>query len=287
MRPPQQSTIAVCGIARNVGIDLEGEIARIRRALIDFRRVYFVVVESLSADRTVAKLRRLAENNPNFYYESVQHSEEASIKRSMRLAEARNRALEIQRSELPQSNYIYVVDLDGVNRDLDCESIRSCFRYSNWDVMTSNQPKGYYDILALRHHYWNSFDWGEVYQELRSYMPDEVARDLAVFSKSIKLPRGGKLVPVESAFGGGAIYTSAAIENFRYSGLTSSGAEVCEHVPLNLAIHNNGGNIYINPDFVNVEHLGRSHSLKKRIVRRAQKHGGIFSLPNYLIHKEV
>jgi hypothetical protein len=118
-------------------------------------------------------------------------------------------------------------------------------------------------------------------------MPDEVARDLAVFSKSIKLPRGGRLVPVESAFGGGAIYTSAAMKNSRYSGFTSSGAEVCEHVPLNLAIHNNGGNIYINPDFVNVEHLGRSHSPKKRIVRRAQKYGRIFSAPNYLIHKEV
>jgi len=264
---PSESTIVVCGVARDVALDLEDEIKRISMALKDFKQVFFVVVESLSKDGTIAKLKKLSRSNPNFVYDSIQHSEKALFYRAERMAEARNRALEIQRLRFPDAKYIFAVDLDGVNRDLTDRSVLSCFKHKTWDVMTCNQPKGYYDILALRHDYWNPHDWGQVYEELREYMPDQTARYLAVMSRSIKLPVGGALVPVKSAFGGGAIYKTSVLENLKYSGFDDLGQEVCEHVSLNLEITGKGGRIYINPDFVNVKHLGRSHSLKKKVLR--------------------
>jgi hypothetical protein len=60
------------------------------------------------------------------------------------------------------------------------------------------------------------------------------------------------LIPVESAFGGLAIYTMDAFLSGKYIGLSSEGYEVCEHVGFHQAIKERGLNIFIAPKLVNL-----------------------------------
>jgi hypothetical protein len=268
MKLPRNSNIVVCGIARDVEGDLSFEVRRLLRSLKEFKSIAFVVVESFSQDKTRDVLVQLQKDIASFKFESISHSSNLTCTRSERLAEARNASLQIQKSAFPDADYVYMTDLDGVNRDLSLRAVMSCWNYPEWDVMTSNQPLGYYDILALRHDYWCQDNWGEAFEELIKYFPKETAAYIALKSKSISISRENPLIPVKSAFGGGAIYTFESINNKSYNGLDKQGKEVCEHVPLNLSIHDSGGKLYINPALVNVRSLGRSHSLKKRLKRR-------------------
>ena len=268
MKPPQKSDIVVCGIVRDVEDTVSKEISRLKSALREFQNIAFVIVESLSTDKTTSILSKIRNQVDSFEFESISHYRDLELTRSQRLAEARNAAMQIQTSKFSNADYVYVVDLDGVNRDLSLDGVMSCWNYGDWDVMTSNQPRGYYDILALRHDYWCHYNWGAAFEELIKYFPKDTAAEIALKSKSVKISKSNPLIPVKSAFGGGAIYTAAAFSGRKYSGLDRDGQEVCEHVPLNLEIHDAGGSIFINPKLVNVRHLGRSHSIRKRIKNK-------------------
>lgn len=267
MKPPSQSHIVVCGIVRDCEFIVENEIQRIFSALSLFKKVHFIVVESESKDATLSRLQSLALKESRLIVEHLEHTGSNSDLRSIRVSEARNRSLEVLEGEFGKVDYVYVVDLDGVNRDLTSESVLSCFNYDNWSMMSSNQPQGYYDILALRHEYWCSYDYGSALSELRRYFNEDLARFISLDSKSLKIPKNNPIIPVQSAFGGGAIYTASAIQGKRYIGIDSDGKQVCEHLNVNLSISREFGNVYINPAFVNVRHLGRTRSKLSRVSK--------------------
>ena len=67
----------------------------------------------------------------------------------------------------------------------------------------------------------------------------------------IKINSSSKLIEVDSAFGGFAIYKKSDIPaEARYIGLSKNGGEVCEHISFHYSIKKNQGSIFINPKLV-------------------------------------
>lgn len=268
MKPPSQSRIVVCGIVRDSEDVIVHELQTILSALNIFKEVFVIVVESESTDSTLVRLNSIARNEKRLIVEHIEHSGTNSHFRSVRVAEARNRTLQILNSEFSKIDYIYVIDLDGINRDLTADGVMSCFKYGNWTMMSSNQPKGYYDILALRQEFWCNYDYGTAFLELKKYFSEDLARYISLDSKSLKIPISNPIIPVQSAFGGGAIYVADALKDKLYLGVDSFGRQICEHLNVNLAINQELGNMFINPALVNIRHLGRSQSKMKRVSKK-------------------
>jgi len=78
-----------------------------------------------------------------------------------------------------------------------------------------------------------------------------------------KNPPRSSWINVDSAFGGLAIYDTKYIDGCSYTGITSSGIQVCEHVAFNQGIKNNAGEIYINPKLINFKYT--NHNRRKLI----------------------
>lgn len=269
MRKPESSQITVLGVARNIEFKIAHEIRRIDKSLKNFKRVNYIIVESFSNDKTLDKLKILKSRYINFDFESItDFGDTLNSFRSYRLAAARNTALQIAKSKYASADYIFVCDLDGVNRDLTEASVLSNWKYSHWTMMSANQPGGYYDILALIQPYWNSIPYGQQMSELSKYMSDKNVKQLGLFSKSICIDKTDPIIPVQSSFGGGAIYKSENYFEQNYVGLDINMQQVCEHLSVNLNLSNCGNELFINPAFINVRYLGRSRTFRERLLRK-------------------
>ena len=231
--PPQSysHTITIGLTCRNVERYLEKIFYNIEQLKILFNVAKIIFVESRSGDRTLEILQK----SP---YEVI-HLDQKQESRTERLAEARNVIL-----DQAVGDFLFMIDADDINENpWDLDGIRSCFYHQDWDVMTANSIKKYYDIWALRSKECPYDCWAEYERTKDRYNSVD---------KFIKLiPRGGPLIEVDSAFGGFGIYRLSAVRSSgaRYSGLTPQG-EICEHVPLNLKIKEAGGRIFINPRFL-------------------------------------
>jgi hypothetical protein len=253
MKPPQQSQLVIVGAARNVESTLAKQVRVFQRAFASFARTSYVVVESDSSDRTVAILGELKNSHPNFHFVSLGKLQTEFPLRTQRLVRARNAAIDFcaKNSDLSKADYVVVADWDGVNFQLTERAVLSCWNHERWDVATANQPEEYYDVWALRHPNWCPGDcWAEC-RRLERELGSEVAHQIAVSSKRIKIPETYGVIEVESAFGGLAIYRSEVFFQSRYRTPDSSEGEVCEHVAFHAEMRSRGARIIINPALVN------------------------------------
>jgi len=173
--------------------------------------------------------------------------------RTQRLSHCRNQIVNAVRDDPKYQtvDYVMLADLDGVNELLTTEKIAQCWTVpENWDVVCANQLNYYYDIWALRHPHWNPYNYVAQYQNLVSWMGEHQAHQLAIGVKQIKLDLTQKLIPVDSAFGGLAIYKKEAYITGVY-GFPESLVEETEHVPFHQKITTQGYKIFINPAFIN------------------------------------
>jgi hypothetical protein len=131
----------------------------------------------------------------------------------------------------------------------------------------ANQAAPYYDIYALRHPEWSPNDGWHYESNLRSKgMNPLSAREKAIYSRMITIDPRGEWIPVDSAFGGLAIYKRELFENARYSSVLPNGDHVCEHVTLHHTMRLAGARLFINPALVN---LGwNTHSESKLLMKR-------------------
>jgi hypothetical protein len=246
-----ESRIVITGLARDVSDVIDEEVSRLKQAFSDFEEIYFFIVESDSMDNTVEKLKELAIRDHCFDFLSLGAMQSKFPERIERLAHCRKIAAEtIQKYEV---DYVCVSDLDGTNRLLSKDAVTSCWTKSDWDVCTANQLGYYYDIYALRHKDWCARDYSLdiTFLESVGFHPMK-ARRLAVLKKQKKIKRNAKWIEVESAFGGLAIYTKAAYCLGEYAHLDAqTGRIICEHVPFNISIKNQGRRIFINPALIN------------------------------------
>jgi len=266
---PTECEVLVVGTARNCAKHLKNDIFRLQDALTDFKKIYWLVVESDSNDGTLFELEWLASNVSSFCYISLDNLSEKLPSRTERIAFCRNIYMQKIKQTYPYSNvdFVLVADLDGVNKLITREAIRSCFTRNDWDVCTANQNGHYYDIWALRHRVWSPNDCFEQSEFLRSYgLGKRRANFAAIHSKQLVIPPSAPWINVESAFGGLALYRKDAIASGEYAGALKGGVSICEHVILHQQITDKGFKIFINPALINAditEHT-YAHYLRER-----------------------
>lgn len=253
-KPLDTSTVLVTGVIRNGADSLQREVQQLLNATSGFRRTEVFLVESDSRDETVARLNEMAARSESFRFISLGQLEPSLPQRTARLAHCRNAYIEAVRTDprYRDVDYVLVSDLDGMNGLLDSAALHSCFQVQEaWDVLTANQGGPYYDIWALRHPDWSPDDCLRLLSRLEPLFGHEAARDIAVYSRQVRIPRTSPPIAVQSAFGGLALYTREALLSGGYEGLDADGFEVCEHVPHHARIRAAGHRIFINPQLVN------------------------------------
>ncbi len=248
-----ESTVLVAGTVRDCEQTVRSGLIRISAALKDCGKLYWVVVESDSRDKTCDVLLSLAKENSSFRYISLGSLRHEIPTRTARIAHCRNTYLKELRSNPLYSkvDYIVVADLDGVNDLISAKGIASCWDRSDWHVCCANQRGPYYDIYALRHPDWNPNDGYHQCNFLVTHGVSRKAASDALYSRMITIAEGAEWIEVESAFGGLAIYRREALEDVNYCGTDSNGRDLCEHVSLNTQIRSKGYRIFINPCLIN------------------------------------
>lgn len=220
-----------------------------------FNSFKVVIYENDSSDKT----RELLNNNKKDNYIYIFEDNVQNSRRTVRLANGRNKILDEIRKLNKDNKYEYMIilDLDDVNiSGKFVDTIHTCFLYDDWDVLTGNQSDKYYDLWALRMK--NYMD----YNCIRA-MYANMSKGLPGFNthivKKMKKFDTGQLLEINSGFGGIAIYKLNSIpDKCKYIGFyeegelknTEKNAEKCEHVPFNECIKNSNKKIYINTSFL-------------------------------------
>lgn len=260
--------LLVVGTTRNCGATLEKNVNRIVQACKDFDEVSFYLVESDSEDNTRAVLSKLESEYANFKYISMGKLEVLIPERVERIRFCRNKYIEFlkERQNSPERfDFVLVADLDKVNSKLSRKSVVSCFANKlNWDACFANQSFGYYDLYALRAPGWINHD---IFKELRTafslinttdakwtnlveYFQRDRLRKVHIYENMRRIPSHHSWIKVQSAFGGAAIYRADVLSSTDYSSINLNN-EICEHVDLNMKLHKQGMNLFINPQFIN------------------------------------
>ncbi len=262
----------VVGTVRDVGKNLEKEVKKLENTLIFFGNVEFFLVESDSTDQTMEVLSSLQRKKSNFRFKSLGTLSNKFPNRVERIRFCRNEYVKYIRQTIPLSKWdlVVVVDFDQMNNSLSRKGMKSCFSsLIQWDGCFANQKFGYYDIYALRAKNWVDEDCFYTLQKLKQAHPyrakfsfpllrhvHEIGhfdrlRFMAIYSKMRVLPRNSSWVPVDSAFGGFAIYKVELFLVSDYSQITKSDFTSCEHVDFNISAKNKGARFFINPDLIN------------------------------------
>lgn len=249
-----ESKVLITGLIRNGEKSLARDIHRLRQATRGFKATRVLLIESDSTDGTLSVLDGLSAGDPDFRYISLGHLSGTMAMRTQRLAHCRNAYLDELRGNplYADVDHVLVSDLDGMNALLTADAVQSAWQVAQpWGVLAANQRGHYYDIWALRHPDWCPVDCLLQLQRLEPVFGHEEARDIAVYSRQIRIPEDAAPIQVESAFGGLALYTRHAMLSGGYEAVDAAGIEICEHVPHHRKIGAAGHGIFILPSLVN------------------------------------
>jgi glycosyltransferase involved in cell wall biosynthesis len=248
--------VIVCGAARDVGKHLNKFFKRTHKAFRDFAVVDFIICESNSQDESYEILTKLQNKYPNLMVIRDNSPDSVDLKRTVRIASARNLIQQFIKAKSADYDYVVMMDLDGINRSLNRKSVVSCWNYEGWDVATANQPFQYYDLWALRAEGWIT---GDIWQEFELQRVNnntlKTSQFLREYSRAI--PRKLQPIPVISAFGGLGIYRIDCFLKGAFSGSDKYGREICEHVPFNENLTRYGYKIFIIPSLVNLNYTSQ------------------------------
>lgn len=268
---PRESSIVICGTARNIEHKIDDTISKIMDAFSSFKEIRILICESFSTDKTVAKLTQIRANNKYFDFIHDNKIDKNENRRTVRIASARNELQSRVRFRYSDCDFVAMLDLDGVNRDLTFKSIESIWNYDSWDAGFANQPLRYYDIWALRAKGWSEGDCWKEYDELRQVLPPRKAKRIALTDKMRSIPKKSLPIPVESAFGGLGIYRTEAFLDGVYVGMDNEGNEVCEHVHFNQSLLEKGRKLYIFPSLVNLNKRSQLLNIFKEQILRVYR----------------
>jgi hypothetical protein len=272
-----KSNVFVISTVRNVARTIKHEYTNLSKALSMFNSVTWVVVESDSSDETLLKLQELKKIR-NFHFITLGNLASNGLMRTERIAQSRNAGLATLFGEFKvnSDDFIVLADLDGRNRLLNERSVFSCWQMdTRWDMCSANQYRYYYDIWALRHAYWCPEDCFLEYNALlASGFSEDIAYELAVRNKMIKIPENSAPISVISSYGGFAIYRSNLLRGALYRGKDDFGNEECDHVNVNVQLHSAGFKLYINPRLIN----SRSEGTTRKAINSLQRR--VFSFKN-------
>lgn len=210
-----EKKIIICGVCQNVADSSLCTIRNIQKLGKNFKDYAVIIYENNSKDKTKKIFNHWAEKNHKvvFIHETVPiNSLPAS--RTERIARARNIVIDLAKSQqYCDFEYLIMADLDFKTSWPIDEILATINNPRDWDCVTSNGMTSnslYYDRYALRD---NNFPFGA--ELLGTYW-----YGVEMCSAEIKFS-GETWIPVYSAFGGLAIYKTASIRNFSYSGIVT------------------------------------------------------------------
>ena len=240
----KEKRLVFTGLARDVEPILPATIARLQHSATFCRDYRVVVYENDSKDRTKALLESWQSSDPKVHVISEVRRDPVNqqircLDRATRMAYYRNRCRAYLLEHFPEFDNVIVLDTD-LRGGWSYDGLAHTFSLDGtWDFVGSNgiMFKPYKGNAA----YPMQFDvWA--WRWLGSYTP------CAAFKINPRVwPRGSKLEPLNSCFGGLGVYTVDALTNSSYDGSD------CEHVPLHKKMRANGrGRIYMNPSQITV-----------------------------------
>ena len=233
----KESTLVICGLARDVMHSLPVVMKKLDLLGSKFNDYKVVVIENDSNDGSLELLRHWEKINPKVVLisEKLGTPKWNSIpdpERMKQMASCRNRYLDHIRSMDFKFDYLLVFDLD-ISLGFSYDGLAHTFSHVDWDVVGSNgilvPPFGnpipnpiFYDAFAFRA------------KSLGELTTEEI--------NALYFERGEEMIPVESCFGGLAIYKQEAIMSE-----ASYGGEDCEHV----VFHRNLATLGFDRQFLN------------------------------------
>lgn len=247
----KQYNVIFAATIRNVEPHIKKNLEYIDKCGSKFNSYKVILYENDSSDNT----RKILEENKKDNYIYIFENNITEPLRTMRIANGRNKILNKIREININNEYDFMImlDLDDINSSGKfVESIESCFKNMDWDVLAGNQSDNYYDIWAFRKKGLLDWDcWKEHAKATKNGMSDSEAKDKYIFGILPKF-EPSKFIEVDSAFGGIAIYKLKSIPNdCNYKGnYDEDNSEQCEHVQFNKCIKNAGGKIFINTNFL-------------------------------------
>ncbi len=251
--------VLICGVCRNVSAASENSIRNIEELGRRFKDYAVIIYENNSLDDTAQKFSAWASSNNHVTFISETLSKkELAQSRTCRIANARNKVLEVVRKEkYDKFRYLIMVDLDFRTAWPIDEIIHSVNQAFDWDSISANGITAtgtYYDRFAFRS---KDFPFGpelldhEFWAEL---LPNDQGR-------WFKLPQATGWMPVYSAFGGLAIYKTETIRKFSYSGsVTPALKKYYKNILSDLSPDH--------PHLVKYRTLNKKHSGNKVIFRK-------------------
>ena len=236
----KESRAVVCGLARDVYKRLDScGLSRLEYLSGFFEDAAFVIYENDSEDGTDNLLKEWGKTGDNRHVFSEKLDEKRiggrSEKRVAAMAIYRNKCLSFIRENYSDFDYYIPIDLDlvgGISYDGIAHTIGSVGL--NWDFVGSNGKNSIRGTVR----YWDTFPHREIDNEDMSIGRQ---RMFALGRKLAPLKRGESFLPVNSCFGGMAIYKMSSIQDATYTGESS------EHVAFNRTIIDRGGKGFVNP----------------------------------------
>ena len=221
--------ILICGVGKNVAIRLSNLIGYMEQFGSYFADYQILLYENDSTDETVDLMNQHAGRNPHIHFVSEKFQDEELFPRTVRIARARNKVLDMAKNPL-YSDYKFLVmtDLDLLRDWAIPEMLVSIQNSDHWDAVFANgifaNPHFYYDRYAFRN---SEYPFGP--ELLGDHFWDEV------FTSWFQVLSQTAWIPVYSAFGGFAIYKTSIILHFTYSGtVTDELAEYYQVIAANL-----------------------------------------------------
>jgi hypothetical protein len=223
----REASVVICGICRNARSFLPRIAASIERLGSCFAQYQVIIVEHDSIDATGEFLRDWSSSNDRVLIERHSMAPDAGRPLSSQLAALRNRYHQIVADRFARSDYVIVLDMDFAG-GFSLEGVAHTFGQESWDAVGS---------YGLRRHARGNprAEWPYEHYDGGAFRPASPAHPLArVRPATIRLERGGPLIPVASCFGGLAVYRREAFLSATYSGGDS------EHVAFHEALRRAG-----------------------------------------------
>jgi Cryptococcal mannosyltransferase 1 len=236
-------SIVICGTVRDAQPFLSRLETRIATILLDFTLVRMVLYENDSRDNTTFILNTWKQRNWNMHIISESNVTES---RTITLARARNQIWKAIQSIPQPIEYVLMMDMDEVN--LHLSHVPECFNLpDDWMGCCANQYTIYYDMWALRAPGWVDCDW---VLDCHYNIPRRI-------DAVRHIPASHAPIPVQSCFGGAALYKYRHALQHLSSLATYQGerrqVKVCEHVAFHQSLYKQNPNLtlYIQPKMLN------------------------------------
>ncbi|MGA2408217.1 MAG: hypothetical protein ABSF81_15910 [Bacteroidales bacterium] len=253
----RNSSVSICSIVRDCESNLKKNIPKIELLRSLFKESEIVVFENDSIDKTKEILKNWESDseNVNVFTDtfgnitipskgSIKGNPYYSISRIEKMVSYRNKYMNFLNTQGLKRDFVIIIDLDISGFEIDgvCDSFGTT---TDWDCISAN---GTSISSRFRRQYHDAYALIE-YDKINQIQTEQSIR-LSRIRHSF-LQKGMPLFPVDSAYGGMAIYRWPSIKGIYYSYLLNDDIRVqckSEHVGLHKTMKENGfGKIFINP----------------------------------------